>query len=40
MIKNLKKIDSANTQLHSRARGEARRAWQLPNIIAKILEKD
>jgi len=24
--------DATNTQLHSQARREARRAWQLPNI--------
>jgi len=27
------KEDAANKQLHSQARREARRAWQLPNIM-------
>jgi len=29
--------DAANKQLHSQARRETRRAWQLPNITSKLI---
>jgi len=33
------KEDAANKQLHSQARREARRAWQLPNISSNMINR-